>query len=276
MIGQEKLQEWITHINIEESRKNILLLGERGCGKRYTATIISQKLNLELIDITQSVLDSDIKTVLEEILLKENQVIYLIDFDKLANINQNVLLKTLEENHNKAYFILIASNPDIILPTIRGRCFCYEFAPYSLSDLQAFGEAKGIPNINTLVKYCHTPGQLETTKSCNFDELQSLCEKIIDKIDLACPSNVLSITSKLNFKDDFTKFDFSLFLQVLYETICNRIRKETNMLEIEKLMMFASLVNNSINAIQKANTDKKLVVEMTLCYMWMVSKDETD
>ena len=132
MIGQEKLQEWITHINIEESRKNILLLGERGCGKRYTATIISQKLNLELIDITQSVLDSDIKTVLEEISLKENQAIYLIDFDKLANINQNVLLKTLEENHSKAYFILIASNPDIILPTIRGRCFCYEFAPYSI------------------------------------------------------------------------------------------------------------------------------------------------
>lgn len=276
MIGQEKLQEWITHINIEESRKNILLLGERGCGKRYTATIISQELNLELIDITQSVLDSDIKTVLEEISLKENQVIYLIDFDKLTNINQNVLLKTLEENHSKAHFILIASNPDIILPTIRGRCFCYEFAPYSISDLQAFGEAKGIPNINTLVKYCHTPGQLETAKSCNFDELQSLCEKIIDKIDLARPSNVLSITNKLNFKDDFTKFDFSLFLQVLYETICNRIQKETNMLEIEKLMMFASLVNNSINAIQKVNIDKKLVVEMTLCYMWVVSKDEAD
>lgn len=276
MIGQEKLQEWLNRVNIEESRKNILLLGERGCGKRYTATIISQKLNLELIDITQSVLDSDIKTVLEEISLKENQAIYLIDFDKLTNINQNVLLKTLEENHNKAYFILIASNPDIILPTIRGRCFCYEFVPYSISDLQAFGEAKGIPNVNTLVKYCHTPGQLETAKSCNFDELQSLCEKIIDKIDLARPSNALSITSKLNFKDDFTKFDCNLFLQVLYETICNRIQKETNMIEIERLMKFASLVDNSINAMQKANTDKKLVVEMMLCYMWVVGNNEAE
>ena len=51
-IGQKKILDRIRNIDIDNFPKSLLLLGESGSGRRSTIDIISNKLGLSIIDIT--------------------------------------------------------------------------------------------------------------------------------------------------------------------------------------------------------------------------------
>ena len=54
----------------------------------------------------------------------------IIDEAELLTVDaQNALLKTLEEPPGQATLILVSTNPDALLETIRSRCQCILFAP---------------------------------------------------------------------------------------------------------------------------------------------------
>jgi DNA polymerase-3 subunit delta' len=58
---------------------------------------------------------------------------------------QNALLKTLEEPPDDTTLVLVSSNPDALLPTIRSRCLRVTFAPLPESVIRARLEAAGQP-----------------------------------------------------------------------------------------------------------------------------------
>jgi len=55
----------------------------------------------------------------------------IADADAMAEESQNALLKTLEEPAPYAHLILITSEPDALLETVRSRCRAIRFAPLS-------------------------------------------------------------------------------------------------------------------------------------------------
>lgn len=59
------------------------------------------------------------------------------DADSLNEESANALLKTLEEPPAGALLVLIASNLDAVLPTIRSRCQLLRFAPLATADVAA-------------------------------------------------------------------------------------------------------------------------------------------
>jgi len=56
---------------------------------------------------------------------------------------QNALLKTLEEPPAETTIVLVAANPDALLPTIRSRCAKVAFSPVGDGGLGALAEAHG-------------------------------------------------------------------------------------------------------------------------------------
>src|SRR6185436_7328748 len=71
--------------------------------------------------------------------LEGTHKVYIIDpADALNDAASNALLKGLEEPPEDTSLILISSNPQALLVTVRSRCQAYAFAPLTLQDLRSF------------------------------------------------------------------------------------------------------------------------------------------
>lgn len=64
------------------------------------------------------------------------KVAIICDVDTMNEESANAFLKTLEEPPERAVLILIASNLDAVMPTIRSRCQLVRFSPLSIQDVQ--------------------------------------------------------------------------------------------------------------------------------------------
>jgi len=66
-----------------------------------------------------------------------------LNFQAATNETQNALLKTLEEAQSQAIFILIAENPDQLLPTITSRCEVLRLRPDTVNNVRTLLLDKG-------------------------------------------------------------------------------------------------------------------------------------
>ena len=122
---------------------SFLLHGPTGCGKTTIGRTIANRLGCLEADFHE--VDSadfrGIDTIRE--IRKQSQFmpqespcsIWLVDeCHKLTNDAQNALLKILEDTPPRVYFVLCTTDPQKLLPTIKGRCSQFQVKP--LSDTQ--------------------------------------------------------------------------------------------------------------------------------------------
>ena len=122
-----------------------LITGETGCGKTTIGRIIARMLGCKGGDYHE--IDSSsfrgIDTI-REIRQQSNymplegpcQVWLLDEAAKNSNDAQHALLKALEDPPSYVYYILCTTDPQKLLPTIRGRCS--EFSVHPLNENQMF------------------------------------------------------------------------------------------------------------------------------------------
>ncbi len=86
------------------------------------------------------------------------RVAVIDDADRMNEVSANALLKTLEEPPDYATLILIASDADLLLPTIRSRCQLVRFSPLADDDLAALlveqGLAENVEAARALAQLC--------------------------------------------------------------------------------------------------------------------------
>ena len=72
--------------------------------------------------------------------LEGKHKVYIIDpADAMNDAASNALLKGLEEPPDDTSFMLVSSNPQALLVTVRSRCQTYAFGPLTLQELRSFG-----------------------------------------------------------------------------------------------------------------------------------------
>jgi DNA polymerase-3 subunit delta' len=88
----------------------------------------------------------------------------------------NSFLKTLEEPPDRAVLILIASNLDALLPTIRSRCQMIRFAPLQTADVEEMLIAQGLVQSEADARFASalSEGSLSTARQLLEPELRSL------------------------------------------------------------------------------------------------------
>lgn len=130
----------------EDHPHTYLLYGPTGCGKTTVARIIANTLGCGENDFRE-MNTADLRGIdtSREIISKSQYapmqgevLVWLIDeCHKLTNDAQNALLKILEDTPSHVYFILCTTDPQKLLPTIKGRCSQFQLTPPSPEQIFA-------------------------------------------------------------------------------------------------------------------------------------------
>jgi len=264
ILGQDNLLNKLNNYDLNNFPRSLLLVGDRGSGKHLISNYIKENiLNLPLIDITE-IISSE---VIDNIYINPNPSIYLINLSDITEKSQNILLKFIEEPLSNAYIILLCESKLNVLNTILNRCVTIELELYTKDILSNF--ISNNENKELILNVLKTPGDIINSNLSNIEELYDLCIKICDKINSANILNSLSICDKINYKDEYSKFDLNLFLDVLAYSL-NKYYKET--LCLKYLNMYLILIENRKKLIDK-RINKRLFMESLIIKLWKGSRD---
>lgn len=237
----------------------ILLVGESGCGKHLVARMAADKLGLPMIDITDELgydLISNIQTA-------SSGGMYLINLNGLGERQQNVLLKFAEEPSENVYVTLIANSDGGVLETVLNRCYVMRFKPYSAAELRQFS-SDGVA-----LRYCHTPGQIKSAAD-SLSGIEELCKTIVGKLGRARFDNAMSIADKLNYKDEYDKYDVTVFMRILLTSLaddCIINKKQSS-------AALYGIVNDAQSKMADVRMNRRLIIENMLTRMWRCLRND--
>lgn len=216
IIGQEFAKKYLTN-SLRKNKINhaYMFEGIDGIGKKkFAGELAKILLNTENVDSSpdyininadgSSIKIAQIRKLQTDIIIKPHKEykIYIInEAEKMTVEAQNALLKTLEEPPEYAIMILITSNKERLLDTIKSRCEIIKFLPIPLLDLKKYLIDKGIEEQRAQLLSVFSRGSieksLELSESADFaimrEDIQSYIQTILDKkiIDiLEIPANM--------------------------------------------------------------------------------------
>ena len=214
IIGQEFAKKYLTNsINKDKVSHAYLFEGMNGVGKNTLAKEFAKTLikvdklenSPDYIGIEpegSSIKIAQIRKLQTDVLVKPHSdyKIYIINkAEKMTVESQNALLKTLEEPPAYVIIILITSNKNSLLDTIKSRCEIIKFLPVSFIQTKKYLEDMGIEERKASILSTFSRGSiskaLELSESADFmlmrediqNNIQTLLEKNVVEI-LELPS----------------------------------------------------------------------------------------
>lgn len=230
----------------EFARQILCLTKEDNCSCKSCICFDSQNhpdiklINEEGETIKINTVREMIQTVYEKPILSNKKIYIINDCDKMTKEAQNSLLKTLEEPPEYIVMILIASNSDMILNTIKSRCTKIVFDKLKENEIREI--LSDIEFKNTEISknmYDFFDGSIGKAlqileKKEQYENLENFVSKIKD-------------SSKLDFitmnKETFTKEEVNGLLEYCIVLLFNLGKKEKNISYL-----------NSVKIIQETKT----------------------
>ena len=250
IIGQNKLLKFIDKCTLSTFPRTVMLEGDSGSGKHMICNYVAEKFNLIIEDISDSLTYEKI----EEITLRVQPFLYLIDASKLTIKNENTILKFLEEPLKNSYVFVLSENKYDLIDTIRNRCHILTLSKYNKEQLCEF--IHNTEDTNIILTICKTPGDIIKVQSHPIKDMLDLAIKIFDKIGLASFANTLTLSNNIAFKNEQDKYDFKLFMRtLLYISKVRVINNEPNC--VNEYMLTSDYYNRTY----VRNVDKKLLFE---------------
>ena len=263
MVGQKNLLSKLHKYDINTFPRSVILLGEEGSGKLKMARYIAEEIiKLPLLDITDNISDEYINMIYRN----PNPSIYLINMNKMMEKEQNILLKFIEEPMKNAFIILTVRNRNNLLNTIYNRCAVFEMDVYTKEELSQFVTEDEDKEL--ILSVLRTPGKILNTNLSNIRAIYDLCDKMVDKIHIANFSNTLTIANKINYKDEYNKFDLGIFFDMLIYVLHQKYLNEKNP-KIYKLYLLT--VETRKRLIDK-RINKEIFVQHFLTQFWKESR----
>ena len=219
-------------------------------------TLLEPKEGMIRIDPIREV----IKHSVEKPILSQRKVYIIDDFDKANTQAQNCLLKTLEEPPKDVVIILISSNENMIINTIKSRCMAVKFKIIPDDVLKEYAINKiGYENIseNLLEAFGGSIGKATTMKEKEekYLEIDNLLSDMLktDIIDIMTKIDVLG--------DKDHKVDALDNLNYMIVSLYSKAKEENR---------YMNCITYANEAIQKlnANCNFKMTIDSMIISMW--------
>ena len=192
ILFQDNILKLIDSFTIDTLPHSILIKGDVGSGKHMIASYISEKFNLEYVNITDNI---NLDTI-NDIYLSNQLTAYVIEIDKLSIKEQNTILKLLEEPSITAFLLLLSSN-NMVLTTVENRCYKIKLNTYTKDQLSNFI----FDNVDLILSIAKTPGQALDLQGEDIAGMYELANKIFQHVRTSNFSNVLSISNRFKFDE---------------------------------------------------------------------------
>jgi DNA polymerase III delta prime subunit len=130
-----------------------------GCGRCQSCTLVSSgnQPDLHLLDFNSDagVTVDDLRRTLEKLSLRSfmggRKVAIMNDVDAISVVGANIILKSLEEPRPETFFILTASTPSRLPPTLLSRCQRWFFDRLSSAEIQEILTAQGEASVDETI-----------------------------------------------------------------------------------------------------------------------------
>lgn len=143
--------------------------------------------------------------------------------ENMNSESSNALLKTLEEPPENTHIILVTSNLNEILPTIKSRCVKIRFKPLAPEDVELLLQRETqMPQSKAAEISLLSSGSmqiaLELADETNYASLKSLAESVIALLETKDfdPEKMILVTELFDKRQDKEKLLFPKLLDILY------------------------------------------------------------
>lgn len=262
ILGNEKIKNLlIKSVNDNKISHSYLFLGMDGIGKKLIADEFAKMIlctgENKYCDICKSCIEfetsnnPDFKIIepdgnsikIEQIRQIQNKIaekpiisdkkVYIIrDSDKMTVEAQNCLLKTLEEPPEYVVIILIGSNENMFLSTIKSRCMILHFDRINNKDIIEYLNKNSNTVINSEIMLDACQGSIG--KALEIVKKQDEYEKIENIINSMENENIIDIINKAEiiYKSKDDKFEILEYINVVLSNLMTKNIKYANCISI--------------------------------------------
>lgn len=262
ILGNKKITEQLTNsIKIGNISHSYLFLGTQGIGKKMIAKEFAKMILCTSEDkycgVCKSCIEFDTdnnpdfsiiepdgnsikidqirefqKKVSEKPIISQRKVYIINDSDKMTVEAQNCLLKTLEEPPEFVTIILVGTNENAFLSTIKSRCMILHFEEISEEEILKYLEENYQIKINSQIMIKAFQGSIG--KAIELKDKQEQYEKIENLIYGLEKMDVVDLVNKTEFlyssKDD--KTEILDYMEVILMNIAKTSNKYAQTIEI--------------------------------------------
>lgn len=200
------------------------------------------------------------KKIIEKPINGSKKIYIINDADKMTKEAQNCLLKTLEEPQSFVVIIMICSNENAILPTVKSRCTKIFFNEHSREDIRKFMEEKNsTTNIDeSMVELCG--GSIK--KSIEVIEKEEKLNQLKDLIHSVDKVNKLKFISQNEFFYT-NKDDVNLILDYIYVLLYKKVNN-SNLGAVVNAMSYVEEAKNKL----KYSNNYDMTIDNMLIKIW--------
>ena len=232
IIGNDKLKKELIHsVEINKTSHSYLFLGTEGIGKKLIAEEFAKML-LAVKDTENSpdfsIIEPDgnsikieqirefQKKVSEKPIISNKKVYIINDSDKMTVEAQNCLLKTLEEPPEFVTIILIGSNENSFLSTIKSRCMILHFEKISDEQIQKYLQDNHQTEINSKIMLEACQGSIgKALEIKDKQELYQNTEQLVNSLERKDKIDILNMSDFI-YKSKDDKLEILNYMNVLF------------------------------------------------------------
>lgn len=232
IIGNDKLKKELIHsVEINKTSHSYLFIGTEGIGKKLIAEEFAKML-LAVKDTENSpdfsIIEPDgnsikieqirefQKKVSEKPIISNKKVYIINDSDKMTVEAQNCLLKTLEEPPEFVTIILIGSNENSFLSTIKSRCMILHFEKISNEQIQKYLQDNHQTEINSKIMLEACQGSIgKALEIKDKQELYQNTEQVVNSLERKDKIDILNMSDFI-YKSKDDKLEILNYMNVLF------------------------------------------------------------
>ena len=232
IIGNDKLKKELIHSGeINKTSHSYLFIGTEAIGKKLIAEEFAKML-LAVKDTENSpdfsIIEPDEnsikieqirefqKKVSEKPIISNKKVYIINDSDKMTVEAQNCLLKTLEEPPEFVTIILIGSNENSFLSTIKSRCMILHFEKISDEQIQKYLQDNHQTEINSKIMLEACQGSIgKALEIKDKQELYQNTEQVVNSLERKDKIDILNMSDFI-YKSKDDKLEILNYMNVLF------------------------------------------------------------